>query len=61
MLDHTRDRADSPNHFSERLRVGSRLLKLVLITLTVMGSFATFGPANADAATYVRIGYHGRY
>jgi hypothetical protein len=61
MLDHTKDRADSPDHFSELPRIGSRLLKLALITLTVMGCFATFGAANADAATYVRISYHGRY
>jgi hypothetical protein len=61
MLDHTKDRADSPNHFSELLRIGFRLLKLALITLTVRVSFATFGPANADAATYVRISYDGRY
>jgi hypothetical protein len=61
MLGHTRDRADGPDYFSELLRVGSRLLKLALITLTIMSSFATFGPANADAATYVRISYHGRY
>jgi hypothetical protein len=60
MLDHSKDRADSPDHFSELLSVGSRLLKLALIILTVMGSFATFGAANAHAATYVRISYHGQ-
>jgi hypothetical protein len=61
MLGHPKGCADRPYHFSELLRVGSRLLKLALVTLTFMGSFAIFGAANAAAATYVRISYHGRY
>jgi hypothetical protein len=60
MLDHAKDRADGLDHFYDLRRIGFRLIKLALITLIVLSSFAAFGPANADAATYVRISYHGR-
>jgi hypothetical protein len=44
----------------EPFRVLLRLLNAALIALIVVTSVATLGISEADAATYVRVSYHGR-
>lgn len=60
MLYGLNDLAGFVDQLSKPFRVLLRLLNAALIALTVVTSVATFGTPEADAATYVRVSYHGR-
>ena len=62
MLNNSSDRSDRPSLVSKLLQAGRRrFIKLVCVALTVVSSFAAFGTPDVDAATYVRVRYHGGY
>jgi hypothetical protein len=62
MLDNSSDRSGRPSIVSTLLQAGRRrIIKLVCVALTVVSSFAAFGTPDVDAATYVRVRYHGGY
>jgi hypothetical protein len=62
MLGNSSDRSDRPRLVREPLRAGlGQIIKFVCVALTAVSSFAAFGTLDVDAATYVRVRYHGGY
>jgi hypothetical protein len=62
MLGNSSDRSDRPSLVSKLVQAARRRsIKLVCVALTVVSSFAAFGTHDVDAATYVRVRYHGGY
>jgi hypothetical protein len=56
------DRSDRPSLVSKLVQAARRRsIKLVCVALTIVSSFAAFGTHDVDAATYVRVRYHGGY